>query len=215
MYHKDIQNVLVIGAHFDDIEFGCAGTIVKLLKQHKKVYSLILTDSGWSSVQNVPVRTSDVAIKEGLEAYKILGTELIDFKRKKTCELLYNDELIVSILKIIESYNIDTVFTHWIHDVHQDHYATAKATITACKHVPRVLMYQSNYYDSNQPFNGNFYFDISEEFPTKVKAIECFKSEMNRTKGEWKIWLENSAKYNGMKIGCAYAESFEIIKYTI
>lgn len=41
-----MKNILVIGAHPDDIEIGCTGTILKLKEEGKKVYCLIMTNGG-------------------------------------------------------------------------------------------------------------------------------------------------------------------------
>jgi LmbE family N-acetylglucosaminyl deacetylase len=214
MYSKEHKNILAIGAHFDDIEIGCGGTLYKYAKNGANIYGLILTDSSWHSPEDMEVRSRSVAKEEGFNAAEVLGYRLVADPKFKTLHLAYNDDLIREILGVIEKYRIDTVYTHWIHDAHQDHAAASRATITACKHVPRVLMYRSNWYDSLMAFRGNFYSDISDEFEKKIFAIDCYKSEMQRTNDEWKVWVENECRINGLKVGCRYAEGFEVLKYT-
>ena len=215
MYSKVPQNILAIGAHFDDFELGCGGTLYKMVKNNLHVFGLVLTDSCWRSPNKVEQRDRAKALEEGRKAAELLGIQLLDFKRYEALSLDYNDNLVSAILGFIEKYDIDTVFTHWINDAHQDHYAAAKASITACKHVPRVLMYRSNWYDSAEVFRGNIYSDISNEFSIKIQAIDCYASELTRTKGIWKIWIENECRINGLRIGCEFAEYFESIKFVI
>lgn len=210
-----IQNILAIGAHYDDIEIGCGGSLLKFAKSGINVYAIVVTNSGWKSVKGINIRTNENAKQEGINASSIIKTKMLDTLGYNTCNVQYTDDLIVKLLKIIEKYNIDTVFTHWIEDIHQDHKAIAKASLTACKHVSRVLMYRSNWYDSVTPFKDCFYINISEEMNEKKEAIKCFKSEMERTNFKWIDWIEKQNSINGYKFGCKYAESFQIQKYLI
>ena len=76
-------------------------------------------------------------------------------------------------------------------------------------------MYRSNYYDTPELFRGNFYSDISDVFPQKIKAIKAHRSELERVKYKWVDFIERQNANEGQKIGVDYAESFEIIRYTI
>lgn len=206
------MNILAIGAHFDDIELGCGGTLAKHVKNGDNVYAYVATKSGFTNQNNVEVRSNDIATKEGENAMKILGVELIK-GNFNTLEVEFTDELNVQILKIIQDKNIDTVYSHWMGDIHHDHHAVARASLHSCRHVPRQLMYRSNWYHSNTNFNGNFYIDISEFWDLKKCSIEAHKSEMERTGQKWIEFFHNEAKNAGQRIGVDKAEVFEIIKW--
>ncbi|MEA3457335.1 MAG: PIG-L family deacetylase, partial [Candidatus Thermoplasmatota archaeon] len=135
------MNVLAIGAHFDDIELGCGGSVVKHVKNKDNVYMYVLTNSGYEDYDGTIMRTKDVALEEGRNAASILGVDLI-CEGLKTKELRYSVDLIERINKIIDDLNIDLVYTHWVHDVHQDHSSVGRATLNAARHVPRILMYR-------------------------------------------------------------------------
>jgi len=207
------MRVLAVGAHFDDVELGCGGTIARHAKEGDDVTIFVATHSGYTNHANIEIRSSQVASQEGQEAAKILGARELICGGFETNNLAANDELVCSILKIIEEKKIECVYTHWSGDVHLDHRALARATITATRHVPRVFMYRANYYDSDGTFNGRFYSDISEYFETKINAIKAHESEFKRTGEKWLQFIKNQNSNDGQKTGTKYAECFEIIKY--
>ena len=67
------MNILAIGAHFDDIELGCGGTLAKHIKNGDKVYVFVATRSGFSDHRGKLVRSNEVAMKEGKNAMQKLG----------------------------------------------------------------------------------------------------------------------------------------------
>ena len=119
----------------------------------------------------------------------------------------------LEIVKIVETNKIDLVYSHWMGDIHHDHQAVARASLHSCRHVPRQLMYRSNWYHSNIDFKGNFYVDISGFWNLKQKAIEAHVSEMDRTGAKWIEFFNNEAKNAGQRIGVEKAEIFEVVKW--
>jgi LmbE family N-acetylglucosaminyl deacetylase len=159
------------------------------------------------------VRKNEVAREEAEAAMKILGvTELIcgDFN---TLEIEFIDSLNIKILKIVEEKQIDQVYSHWTGDIHHDHQAVGKASLHSCRHVPRLLMYRSNWYHSTQDFRGNFYMDITKTWTIKEQVIRAHKSEMNRTGEKWVQFFKNEAENAGQRINVKYAEVFEVVKW--
>lgn len=206
------MNVLAIGAHFDDIELGCGGALAKHLTNGDNVYAYVATKSGFTNHQNIVIRSNEVADKEGENAMNILGVTLIkgNFDALK---IEFTDELNIDILKIVEDKKIDLVYSHWTGDIHHDHQAVARASLHSCRHVPRQLMYRSNWYHSNLEFKGNFYVDISDFWEIKKKSIEAHESEMERTGKKWIEFFHNEAKNAGQRIAVKYAEVFEVVKW--
>lgn len=206
------MNILAIGAHFDDIELGCGGTLAKHVANGDNVYAYVATKSGFTNHKNEEIRSNDIATKEGEHAMKILGVTLIK-GNFNTLEIEFTDDLNLEIIKIVEEKNIELVYSHWIGDIHHDHQAVAKASLHSCRHVPRQLMYRSNWYHSNLEFKGNFYVDISSYWEQKKSSIEAHQSEMFRTEKKWIEFFLNEAKNAGQKIGVDKAEVFEVIKW--
>ena len=127
----------------------------------------------------------------------------------------FDENLTKEIHSLLNELNIDTVYSHWVHDIHRDHQYTAKSTLMAARHVPRVLMYRSNYYDSDQTFRDNFYSDISEVMGQKIATIKAHRSELERVRWQWIEFFEHQNRNDGQKIGVKYAETFEIVRYLI
>lgn len=206
------MNILAIGAHFDDIELGCGGTLAKHAAMGDNVLAYVATDSGFSSPDKSLVRSNETALTEGRKAMDVLGVELI-CGSFNTLHVEFTEALNVEILKIVESRKIEKVYTHWIGDIHHDHAAVARASLHSCRHVPRMLMYRSNWYHSNLDFRGNFYIDITDYLRVKMDSIKAHVSEMERTRHKWVDFFRNEAENAGQKIGVKYAEVFEVVKW--
>lgn len=207
------MNILAIGAHFDDVELGCGGALAKHVAEGDTVYVYIATVSGFVNQYGQTVRGNDVALKEANDAMKVIGTKEMICGQFKTLEVEFVDTLNIDILKIVQEKKIDCVYTHWVHDIHHDHQAVAKASLHSCRHVPRLLMYRSNWYHSTTEFRGNFYVDITDYWGIKEKAIRSHASEMDRTGEKWINFFNNEARNAGQRIGVEKAEVFELVKW--
>lgn len=206
------MNILAIGAHFDDIELGCGGALAKHVSNHDQVFAYVATFSGYTAPNNQVIRSNEIALKEGQRAMNVLGVELIQGSFP-TLHVEFTDELNCEILRIVEDRKIDMVYTHWVGDIHHDHQAVGRASLHSCRHVPRMLMYRSNWYHSNLDFKGNFYIDITDFWYEKEAAIRAHESEVERTGHKWISFFHNEAENAGQRIGVKYAEVFEVVKW--
>lgn len=207
------MNILAIGAHFDDVELGCGGALAKHAQNGDNVYVYVATVSGFSNQYNQTVRSSEIALGEAQVAMQVLGVKELICGKFKTLEIEFVDELNIEILKIVQEKKIDKVYAHWIGDIHHDHQAVAKASLHSCRHVPRLLMYRSNWYHSTMEFRGNFYIDITKQWDTKEQAIQAHATEMDRTSSKWIGFFKNEAENAGQRIGVTFAEVFEVVKW--
>lgn len=207
------MNVLAIGAHFDDVELGCGGALARHARMGDNVFVYVATVSGFANQYNTTVRSNEIAYAEAQQAMKILGVKELLCGKFKTLEVEFIDALNVEILKIVDERKIDKIFTHWVGDIHHDHQAVARASLHGCRHVPRLLMYRSNWYHSTHEFRGNFYVDITEYWPKKEAAIRAHTSELERVGKKWISFFENEAENAGQRIGVKYAEVYEVVKW--
>ncbi len=208
------MNVLGVGAHFDDLELGCSGTLIKHVQNGDKVTMLVITNSAYRNSDGVEIRGADVALREAMEATDIIGAELICLNYK-TFMVPFDEMLVKEILHHIEQLEVETVYSHWVYDLHRDHQYAAKSTLMAGRHVPRFLLYRSNFYDTEQQFRGNFYSDISDVMDKKTEVIKAHKSELERVRYKWLDFFCKLHKNDGQKIGVKYAECFEVVRYLI
>lgn len=206
------MNILAMGAHFDDVELGCGGSLAKHVANGDRVVVYVATVSGFLDHKMRTVRSNEIALAEGRRAMEILGAELI-CGNFNTFEVEFNEDITVEIVKVVEENNIDMVYTHWIGDVHHDHHAVAKASLHSCRHIPRMLMYRSNWYHSTANFRDNFYINITDYWHKKEAAILAHESEVARTRNKWLSFFKNEAENAGQRIGVKYAEVFEMVKW--
>ncbi len=205
------KNILFVGAHIDDIELGCAGTIVKFSKKNN-IYFLIITNSEFYNQNNKIVRKKEIAEKELNNSLNILKVKKIFNFNLNTNNIQFNDDTKKEYLKIINKIKPETVFVHSGNDTHLDHQIVSNFITSMSKKINNIIHYKSNFYHYSKKFNPNLYIDISKEFDTKIKSIKCYKTELKRVKKSWLklIKLENSLY--GNIANTKYAEAFEIIK---
>jgi len=206
------MNYLFIGAHLDDIELAAGGTITKLNKNGHNTLMLVLSQSDYVDIYG-NLRSKEVALKEGYEASKILGTKLIvlDFPTK---DISFNSEVVTAIEKVIYDFKADVIFTHNVNDTHQAHIATAQASIAAARYLNTIYFYEPIYPSGRAPipFNPQVFSDISEYIDIKVKSLKAHKSQYEKYKDEWIEAIIARAKFRGFESNMKYAECFELCR---
>lgn len=207
-----IMNVLAIGAHFDDIELGCSGSLKKHTEKGDKVILYVATKSGFSAPNKEAVRSDAEAMAEGEAAAKLIGGQLI-CGGFETLKLEFEDTLNAQLVQLIEREQIDLIYTHDKNDVHHDHIALAKASLHSGRHVPRILTYHSNWYQSDVRFTPDFYQDITDTWDTKEAVIKAHRSEYERVGDAWVDYFYKEAQNNGFVCGVKLAEGFRCIKW--
>ena len=207
-----MENVLIIGAHYDDAELGVGGTAAKLVQQGCKVYKLTLTDNEVEkSAYNQATHRKNSVI-ESAKACKILGiTEITDFEPERVCHLKYSTEIMQRVEKIIREYKIDTVFIHSEYDMNQDHCEAARISKVAARYCKNILIYQSNLYICEKPFYPTVFFDISDYIEQKKEAMAQYGIEHQRFRAKEESLFENNIRRNqvwGYSNSVKYAEGF-------
>ena len=206
------MNILAVGAHFDDVELGCSGTLAKHVQNGDKVTIYVATDSQYSNGEGRLIRSGETARAEGEKAASIIGAELVCGKCNSLF-LEFIEQTNVELIKLIEDKKIDMIYTHWIDDIQHDHINLAKAAIHAGRHVPRILMYRSNWYVSAGNFKENYFVDISNTWEIKERAILAHQSEFGRVGSKWVDYFKRDALNKGLIAGVKYAEGFELVKW--
>jgi len=208
------KNVLAVGAHADDVEIGCGGTVALHTQRGDKVIILIMAESAYTYYDGRVLRTEEEWKTEEARGAEVLGAKLINLGFK-TKEVPYSRESIESINRVIDEYNIDMIYTHWYHDSHQDHRRTTQSVLSAGRYVKNILMYEPEYPAGRSylGFRNQYYVDITSTFDIKMEALKQHKSQI-RKYGE-KMFLEAveaRARHRGYEIGSRYAECFEVVR---
>lgn len=209
-----MENVLIIGAHYDDTELGAGGTAAKLIAEGKKVYKITLTNTVvYSERLKLDIKNERARINSQ-NACGILGIKEVDFKTGQYGNLAYTQEMMQDLETVISDYDIDTVFCHFNEDYQTDHIAASQICRTAARHCTNLLMYQSNPYITPQTFDPNVFVDISDFVEKKRMALACYDSEHDRQGRLFETnILRNSIWGYGNHVD--YAEGFVAIKFCL
>jgi LmbE family N-acetylglucosaminyl deacetylase len=207
------KNVLAVGAHADDVEIGCGGTVARHVKNGDTVILLVVAESSYTYYDGTVLRTSEEVDLEEASAAKVLGAKPINlgFKSK---EVPYSSESVEAINEIIDKYEIDIIYTHWYHDTHQDHRRTTQSVLSAGRFVKDILMYEPEYPAgrSYSGFHSQYYVDITTTFEIKMEALKQHESQIKKYGDDFLEAVEARARHRGYEIGNKYAECFEVLR---
>jgi LmbE family N-acetylglucosaminyl deacetylase len=209
---------MAIGAHPDDIEFGCSGTLIKhKIKGDFVVYVCMTNTESKDGITGKILRTSEENKKETILASNFIGCDEVEFLHFTDLKVPFSFESVSGLESLIKKYNIDTIYTHWAGDANQDHISTFKTTMAAARYIPNVYCYEQIPVPrmSENLMDINYYVDITNTFKTKISASMCHKSQIKKYKAhgfDVKGNLEVLAKFRGTQAKCKYAEAFKIIK---
>jgi N-acetylglucosamine malate deacetylase 1 len=212
---------LVVAPHPDDAELGMGGTIAMLLARGKRVGVVDLT-----SGEPTPFGTVAKRRRETAAATAALGLTVRRNLGLKNREL---QPTLAARVKIAEAYRTlrpRVVFIPYWNDAHPDHLAAtalatearfhAKLTKTRMQgqpHYPARLIY---YYCTHLRTHADvaFVVDVSEHFPMKIKAIECYRSQFydgrGRQAGAVVEYVTETNRYWGGQINRTYGEPFAV-----
>ena len=207
------RNILAVGAHADDVEIGCGGTVAMHVKKGDDVTVLVMAESSYTRYDGTVLRTVGESKVEEKNAAKVLGARLINlgFENKS---VPYSAKSAEAVNEVIDDYNIDTIYTHWYHDTHQDHKRTTQSVLSAGRYVHNILMYEPEYPAGRSyiGFHNQYYVDITSVFEIKMNALECHESQVKKYGDMFLEAVEARAKHRGYEIESKYAECFEIIR---
>lgn len=192
------MKLLFIGAHSDDIELNCLGTILKAKKQGDECYLVICTNG--ANGGNPQERTDEQDVVNKKVGYKKTWSMGLP-----DGSLEHKSNLVSVIDQIVREVQPDIVFTHTENDFHQDHIAVAKSV----KSSNRGTMFSLITFPSQDikiPFHANLFVDISDYFEKKLEIVKEFKSQLN------KAWLQkDTIMARNIGTGVAkYVEKFHI-----
>ena len=120
-------DILAIGAHPDDVELGCSGTIAKEIANNKKVGILDLTKGELGTRGSAEIRE-----KEANDAAKILNVAFRENLNFKDGFFKNDEEHQLKLIQVIRKYKPDVILCNAIDDRHIDHPRGAKLVIDSC-----------------------------------------------------------------------------------
>ncbi len=171
--------IVCVGAHPDDPESGCGGTIAKLVSAGHQVAIIYLTSGeagidGKSHAEAASIRT-----KEAIAACKILNAKPI-FAGQIDGAGMVDNEWTKKILDLIKVEKPDIVFTHWPIDTHKDHQCASLLTIQSW--VSSEKIFELYFFEvctgaQTMGFKPTDYVDITDTKEQKREALFCHTSQ--------------------------------------
>jgi LmbE family N-acetylglucosaminyl deacetylase len=203
------KRALVIAPHTDDGEFGCGGTISKLISSGVEVNYLVFSSCEKSVPKKYP---SDILKKELINAAKKLGIY------EKNIHLLNYDvrtfnfhrqDILDDLIKYRNKLNPDIVFIPSINDIHQDHSTIAIESIRAFK-FNTILSYELPW--NNFTFSNTCFVLLDENHVNnKIEALSEYKSQSHRNYSS-KKFVKSLAMTRGIQVNSKFAEIFEVVR---
>lgn len=203
------MNILAIGAHPDDIEFGCGGTLLKYIRNGHDVYLLVMTE-GHKGGQ------ARSRLLDQQRSARILKPKEVIWGSYRDTELSPKmNEMIQDIEVVLERIKPSFTFVHYTEDTHQDHRALAKATISATRYVRNVLFYEG---PTSHNFSPTVFVDIKDILEEKIKLLMAHRSQVKKTNIEGLTIVNiacSTAVFRGIAGRVRYAEGFMPLRHFI
>lgn len=217
------MRILAIGAHPDDIEFGCAGTLARCVQRGDSVVMAVACVGDSASSDLSPEELAKVRSAELKNSARTLGAELIEMGLLDY-GVWPNRETAMLFTDVVRQARPDVVITHGNTDYGSDHNnthaltldatvaATVKNVVTdhpAVAKVPYIFLMEPL---AGYGFNPHVYVDITETFDVKLRMLQCHVSQM-----EWMTryggfdsckYIEIAARFRGYQAGVTMAEGF-------
>ena len=200
------MNVLAIGAHPDDIEFGCSGTLAQYRNKGDEVYLLIVADGGMGGDPEVRQKEQEVSAE-------IMGAKKLFWGGYKDTFIIFDKPLIDLLERFLRDVNPSLVLVNYPEDTHQDHVRLAKATISATRYTPKVIFYET---PTSIGFNPLIFTDIDETLEKKIKSLEAHASQFHKTNIPGSNIVDiaiATARFRGTQARVTFAEGFAPLRY--
>lgn len=217
------MNILAIGAHPDDVEISCGGTLSKYKKQGHSIFIALTTSGNIGSNSHTREEIAAIRESEQLEAAKLLDAK-VRFMRFDDQGLLDTAESRRSVLNAIRWANPDVIFTHCPFDASTDHAATSKIVSevilsVGAKNVPSdeqpIDKVPSLFYwdtSAGMGFLPEAYVDVTEVVDIKKQAMNKHTSQFEWMsvfmKEELDSFMDILARFRGLQSNCKFAEAF-------
>jgi LmbE family N-acetylglucosaminyl deacetylase len=196
--------ILGIGAHPDDVEIGCGGSLALHSQKGDEVHIVTFSFGERGGAE------ANIRQVEAEAAAKIIGAKSFTCFKYPDTNIPFDREAVEKLEKIIEKINPNRVFIPYHREIHQDHVNTNKISLVACRNVLQILMYEGPSTYTN--FQASYWIDIGKTLEAKVSSIACHKSQ--GAKELMKIEaITGMNRFRGFQVRTEYAEGFAIFRF--
>lgn len=199
------DRIIAIGAHPDDIEYGCLGLLLKMSSSTMKhVFVASMGSKGDPS-------TGEQRVEESRRALSVLKPETISFRRKAGIEKADFEELLNDIYALIEKVKPDLILTHGPHDTHQEHRELFDISVAAARRSKASIL-SYGILSNTLDFKPQLFVDISEVYAQKKRALAEHRSQAQKFYMQQEhldiFHAHNYASLHGVR----FCEAYEIVR---
>jgi len=204
---RGYRRILALGAHPDDIELGCGGTVAKATRTGIRVHSVVLS----RCEDEAPSDRRGLRSDEFLQSAKLLGAhpEVFDIPNREFPE--HRREVMKILEGLQERLKPDLVFIPFLEDPHQDHSTVAHAAVRTFRRRETVLQYEILRYGSHS-FTPSLFIDIGDTLEDKVRSLVAYKTQLGTRAYFDEESFRSLARTRGAQSGYDYAEGFVLYK---
>jgi len=207
-----IKRVLVLAPHTDDGEFGCGGTISRLIEEGAEIWYAAFSCAEESVPEGLP---KDILITEVNAATKVLGIpqeNLLIYRYPVRKLNFHRQEILEDMVELNKQIKPDLVFTPSKYDVHQDHFTVTQEALRAFKFTS-ILGYELPW--NNYSFETTCFvlLDIAHVL-SKLESLKCYRSQIGRKYAN-EEYIKGLALTRGVQVGGTYAEAFNLLRLII
>lgn len=196
------MNILAVGAHPDDIEVGCGGTMIKYAQRGHNIFLLLISKGEMGG-------EAEVRYKEQMKAAEIIGARGVFWGGFTDTELLNRgNEIIHSVEGYIQEIQPSFIFVNFFDDTHQDHRTVNRSVLSAARYVRNVMFYEV---PTTNNFTPNVFVDIGSVLDLKLEALKAHASQIMKTNIEDVSIMDiarSSAHFRGVQGRVPLAEGF-------
>jgi len=216
--------ILAVGAHPDDMETYCSGTLAKYADRGDKVYVCVMANGCCGTMDMTRDEIVKIRRKEAQASSDLIGAELI-WMGYDDADLFSTGEVRTRLREIMRRLQPDVVLTHTPMDYNPDHSATAQivrsavglAGMCAGEKIPVLYCWELQ---SGMGFVPTEYVDISDFWAVKKRMMACHQTQVplmsdlfrdsydDPEKGNFFEGIEIQSRYRGLQCGVKYAEGF-------
>ena len=222
---KNNKCILAVGAHPDDLEFGCSNMVRNLINEGYEAYYVIITngESGFKKKGKTKQERIEIRRNEQYEAAKKTGVKKVYFLNYRDGFLEYDESLRKKLTLLIKTLKPEIVFGfdpanlgfNNINFFHRDHRIAAVATFDAVFSAKNEFIYPHKnglhkvermyFFLSNKP---DYFLDITNDMDFKLDVLSSYRSQFPNFKNFSKFFKEN---YDSQTPEYKYAEAFRVM----
>ena len=202
-----ILKIVCVGAHPDDPESGCGGTLARYAALGHAVTIVYLTRgergiAGKSLDEAARIRTAECEA-----ACRVIGAKPVFFGQIDGATEVSRAQ-VDTMQRLLAAQSPDLLFTHWPVDTHMDHQVASMLTTRAWMslHTPRLYFFEVDTGSQTEGFLPNTYVDVSPVLEQKKRALFAHVSQDGQ--GIWREHHEVMAQWRGREVGVPAAEAF-------